>query len=162
MPRQLRPGCRANPMPGRWSPEACSRALIVVVRVAYAPLTITDTYFHVRFGSEFLDGGSPPDPGSVNTFATADYVPDAAALQGRHGQGSDHFGSCRLVVWRGSGGPSRHALLSARRWCGPLLAASLACLAFLTSSQQLGMRPQLLSFLLVAVTTTAWLRNRDD
>jgi hypothetical protein len=26
MPRQLRPGCRANPMPGRWSPEACSRA----------------------------------------------------------------------------------------------------------------------------------------
>ena len=39
------------------------------------PLTNTDTYFHLRFGHEFLDGWSLRHPGSVSTFATADWVP---------------------------------------------------------------------------------------
>src|SRR6476646_3613533 len=40
------------------------------------PLTNTDTYFHLRFGHEFLHGAwSPWHPGSVSTFATAHWVP---------------------------------------------------------------------------------------
>jgi hypothetical protein len=39
------------------------------------PLTNTDTYFHLRFGHEFLHGWSLRHPGSVSTFATADWVP---------------------------------------------------------------------------------------
>src|ERR1700712_5787527 len=39
------------------------------------PLTNTDTYFHLRFGEEFLHGWSLRHPGSVSTFATRDWVP---------------------------------------------------------------------------------------
>src|SRR3954464_700576 len=39
------------------------------------PLTNTDTYFHLRFGHEFLHGWSLRHPGSVSTFATNDWVP---------------------------------------------------------------------------------------
>ena len=35
------------------------------------PLTNTDTYFHLRFGQEFLHGWSLRHPGSVSTFATS-------------------------------------------------------------------------------------------
>src|SRR5919198_359941 len=38
-------------------------------------LTNTDTYFHLRFGAEFLHGWSVRDPGTVSTFATRDWVP---------------------------------------------------------------------------------------
>src|ERR1700712_3160569 len=38
-------------------------------------LTNTDTYFHLRFGQEFLDGWSLRHPGSVSTFATREWVP---------------------------------------------------------------------------------------
>ena len=42
-----------------------------MVRVAALPLSNTDTYFHLRFGSEFLHGWSLCHPGSVSSFATS-------------------------------------------------------------------------------------------
>src|SRR4051794_17161975 len=49
--------------------------LAVLVRVAAAPLVNTDTYFHLRFGAEFLHHWSLVDPGSVSTFATRTWLP---------------------------------------------------------------------------------------
>jgi hypothetical protein len=138
--------------------------LIVVLRLAAAPLSNTDTYFHLRFGAEFLDGWSLRHPGSVSTFATADWLPTQWLSEVVMAQ-TERWGGLAAVAWLY--GVVRVVLLttiyrSARRWCGPLLAAGLTLLAFLTASQQLWMRPQLLSFLLVCVTATAWLRTRDD
>ena len=48
----------------------------VLVGLAALPLDNNDTYFHLRFGHEFLSGAwSIRDPGSVSSFATADWVP---------------------------------------------------------------------------------------
>ena len=49
--------------------------LVSLVANTARPLTNTDTYFHLRFGHEFLEGWSLRHPGSVTTFATADWVP---------------------------------------------------------------------------------------
>lgn len=138
--------------------------LIVVLRLASAPLSNTDTYFHLRFGSEFLDGWSLRDPGSVSSFATADWLPTQWLSEVVMARTEDAFGLAG-VAWLY--GLLLVALLttlylSARRWAGPLLSVGLTCLALLSASQQLWMRPQLLSFLLVAVTTAAWLRTRED
>jgi hypothetical protein len=138
--------------------------LIVVLRLASAPLSNTDTYFHLRFGAEFLDDWSLRHPGSVSTFASADWLPTQWLSEVVMAQ-TERWGGLAAVAWLY--GLVLVALLtityySARRWCGPLLAVFLTLLAFLTASQQLWMRPQLLSFLLVCVTATAWLRTRDD
>src|SRR4051812_37668274 len=49
--------------------------LVSLVLNCARPLTNTDTYFHLRFGEEFLHGWSLRHPGSVSTFATRDWVP---------------------------------------------------------------------------------------
>ena len=49
--------------------------LIAMGRAVATPLSNTDTYFHLRFGAEFLDGWSLRHPGSVSSFATASWVP---------------------------------------------------------------------------------------
>src|SRR4051794_38575352 len=43
---------------------------------ASRPMTNNDTYFHLRFGEEFLDGvWSLRHPGSPTSFGTNDWVP---------------------------------------------------------------------------------------
>src|SRR5690242_5581095 len=49
--------------------------LVSLVANCARTLTNTDTYFHLRFGQEFLHGWSLRHPGSVSTFATSDWVP---------------------------------------------------------------------------------------
>jgi hypothetical protein len=138
--------------------------LIVVVRMATTPLSNGDTYFHLRFGAAFLDGWSLRSPGSVSTFATAHWLPTQWLSEIVMAQTESWFGLAG-VAWLYAVvlvAVIATLYLCARRWCDPLLASGLTCLALLVTSQQLGMRPQLISFLLVAVTTTAWLRTRDD
>ena len=50
----------------------------------------------------------------------------------------------------------------ARRWSTPLVSAVIVATALMASSLGLSMRPQVISYLLVAVTTAAWLRTRED
>src|SRR4051812_28178827 len=49
--------------------------LVALVVNTARPLTNTDTYFHLRFGQQFLDAWSVRHPGSVSTFATRPWVP---------------------------------------------------------------------------------------
>src|SRR5690349_5141521 len=59
-----------------WVPPVVLLVVLVSLVVNTArPLTNTDTYFHLRFGAEFLHGWSVRHPGSVSTFATRDWVP---------------------------------------------------------------------------------------
>ena len=63
------------------------------------PLNNNDTYFHLRFGHEFLSGDwSLRDPGSVSSFATADWVPTQWLPQVVMAQTEDWFGLAG-VAW---------------------------------------------------------------
>ena len=138
--------------------------LAVLVRVAAVPLSNTDTYFHLRFGSEFLHGWSLRDPGSVSTFATQSWLPT---------QWLPEIVMARFEQWFGLAGVAwlfgvqlvslaLALYLVARRWVGGLTAGVLVAVALLASSTGLSMRPQTWSFLLVAVTAAAWFRTRED
>src|SRR4051812_25310640 len=62
----------------RWWAGCAVLAVVAgaLVVLAAQRLQNTDTYFHLRFGHEFLTGGwSLRDPGSVSTLATAHWVP---------------------------------------------------------------------------------------
>ena len=50
----------------------------------------------------------------------------------------------------------------ARRHASPLVAAPVTVVAILASAAGISMRPQVLSFILIAVTTEAWLATRQD
>jgi hypothetical protein len=138
--------------------------LAVLVRIAAAPLSNTDTYFHLRFGSEFLHHWSLRHPGSVSTFATAHWLPTQWLSEVVMARTEEWFGLAG-VAWLF--GVQLIALMTtlylvARRWVDPLWAVLLTTAALIASSKGLSMRPQTLSFLLVAVTTAAWMRTRED
>jgi hypothetical protein len=129
------------------------------------PLSNTDTYFHLRFGHEFLTGAwSLSDPGSVTSFGTNDWVPTQWLPQVVMAQFEEWFGLAG-VAWLS--GLLYLALaftlwIIARRHASPLVAAPVLAVAILAASPGMSMRPQVLSYLLIAVTTEAWLATRSD
>src|ERR1700754_388811 len=66
--------------------------LVSLVVNCARPLTNTDTYFHLRFGEEFLHGWSLRHPGSVSTFATRDWVPTQWLTEVAMARVEDWFG----------------------------------------------------------------------
>ncbi len=131
---------------------------------AALPLDNLDTYFHLRFGHEFLSGAwSPRDPGSVSTLATADWVPTQWLSQVVMAQTEDWFG-LPGVAWLSGLLFLSLALAvywACRRRAEPAVAALLTLLALVACTSGISMRPQLVSYLLVVATTAAWLRARD-
>jgi hypothetical protein len=129
------------------------------------PLSNTDTYFHLRFGHEFLSGAwSLSDPGSVTTFGTNDWVPTQWLPQVVMAQMEEWFGLAG-VAWLSGLVYLALALTLwtiARRHASPLVAAPVLAVAILAASPGMSMRPQVLSYLLIAVTTEAWLATRVD
>src|SRR3954451_4888212 len=66
--------------------------LVTLVADCARTLSNTDTYFHLRFGQEFLHGWSLSHPGSVSTFATRDWVPTQWLLEIAMPRSEDWFG----------------------------------------------------------------------
>lgn len=138
--------------------------LAVIVRVAAMPLSNTDTYFHLRFGSEFLHNWSLRDPGSVTTFATRSWLPTQWLPEVVMAKFEEWFGLAG-VAWLFGLQLVALALalyVIARRWVSPLISGMLVVVALLASSTGLSMRPQTWSFLLVAITAAVWFRTRED
>jgi hypothetical protein len=138
--------------------------LAVIVNGYAAPLTNPDTYFHLRFGYEFLHGWSLRDPGSVTSAATAHWVPT---------QWLPEVAMARLDEWFGLAGVAWFAgvqslalvaawYLTARRRAEPLVAFALLAVGFTAASIGLSARPQVMSYVLVVVTVDAWLRTVED
>lgn len=139
-------------------------ALVSMTGNAAIPLSNFDTYFHLRFGHEFWAGWSLRDPGSVSTLGTNDWVPTQWLPQMVIARLEDWFG-LPGVAW--FSGLQQVALcltfyLCARRWADPLVAAPVTIVALLVSSPGLSMRPQVISYLLVAVTAAAWASSARD
>src|SRR5215212_9651985 len=138
--------------------------LAVLVRIAAVPLSNFDTYFHLRFGSEFLHQWSLRNPGSVSTFATEPWLPTQWLPEVVMARMEESLGLAG-VAWLFGVQLVSLALglfVLARRWVAPLTAGLLVVVALLASSTGLSMRPQTWSFLLVAVTAGAWFRTRED
>jgi hypothetical protein len=138
--------------------------LAVVVSGFARALSNSDTYFHVRFGHEFLDGWSLRDPGSVTSAATAHWVPTQWLPEIAMAKVEDWFGLAG-VAWLGGVqviGLVAVLWIAARRRAEPLLAAALVMTALLASSIGLSARPQVISYVLVVVTVDAWLRTAED
>lgn len=138
---------------------------IISRSVAYAAIRLAnpDTYFHLRFGHEFLTGRwSLWHPGQVSTFGTAHWVPTQWLSEIVMAQIEDIVGLAG-VAWLS--GLLYVALiltwyLIGRRHAEPVVAALVTALAYIASWPAISMRPQLLSFIAVAITVEAWLRAR--
>lgn len=137
--------------------------MLVFVRLAARPLGNTDTYFHLRFGAEFLDSWSLRDPGRLSSFESADWVPTQWLPQLVAAR-AEELGGLPAVAWLAG---LQFVLLllalywGARRHAPALLAAVLLPLAVLALIPGLSMRPQVLSYALTAVWVSAWLRARQ-
>lgn len=127
-------------------------------------LTNTDTYFHLRFGHEFLAGWSLRHPGSVSTFATADWVPTQWLSEVVMAKTEDWFGLAGVAWLSGL----LQVLLflgvyaAARRRAEAVVALSVTAVALLAMQGGLSMRPQVASYLLAALVVAAWLRTLED
>jgi hypothetical protein len=138
--------------------------LVSLVANTARPLTNTDTYFHLRFGHEFLEGWSLRHPGSVSTFATADWVPTQWLSEVVMAKTEDWFGLAG-VAWLS--GVLQVALFlgvyaAVRGRSGPLVAMPVTAVALYAMQSGLSMRPQVVSYLLTAAVAAAWLRTLDD
>lgn len=161
----------ADPAGSPRSPEASSRLrsvvayallgvlLLLVVRRASQPLTNYDTYFHLRFGHEFLGGWSLRDPGHVTSFESADWVPTQWLSQIAMAGFEDWFG-LPGVSWLTGAAMCLLVLVfhwSAGRFAVPVIASTLAALAVIACWPSLSARPHLVSFALAGVAATLWI-----
>ena len=143
---------------------AMAVVLGALVRRAALPLDNLDTYFHLRFGHEFLTGAwSPRDPGSVSSAATADWVPTQWLSEVVMAQTEDWFGLAGVAWLSGLLFVSLALAVygACRRRAEPAVAALLVAATLIACTSGVSMRPQLVSYLLVVATTAAWLRARD-
>ena len=158
--------------PARRSPVRIVLALALLgatfatlVRIASFPLGNADTFFHLRFGHEFLTGAwSLRDPGSVTTFATADWLPTQWLPQVVMAQFEEWFG-LPGVAWLAGLQFLTLALTlwwACRRQAEPVVAALLVVLALVACTSGMSMRPQQISYILVVVTTAAWISARTS
>lgn len=138
--------------------------MLGVVRNQVVPGTDNDLWFHLRFGQELRDGWSIGAPGHLGRFDTADWFASQWLAQLGLAWLVDH-GGVGAVLW--VVGTLVIALvvvvhLTCRREAAPVPAAVATCLAYVAASDGLGPRPQLLSFVLVAVVVAAWLATVRD
>src|SRR5881392_3103638 len=138
--------------------------LVSLVVNTARPLANTDTYFHLRFGHEFLHGWSLRQPGSVSTFATADWVPTQWLSEVVMAKTEDWFGLAG-VAWL-SGLLEILLFLgvyaAARGRAEPLVAMPVTAVALYSMQSGLSMRPQVISYLMAALVVATWLRTLDD
>jgi hypothetical protein len=138
--------------------------LVSLVVNAARPLTNTDTYFHLRFGHEFLQGWSLRHPGSVSSFATADWVPTQWLSEVAMAKTEDWFGLAGVAWLSGL----LQVLLflgvyaAVRDRAAPLVAMPVTAVALYAMQNGLSMRPQVVSYLFTAIVMAAWLRTLDD
>lgn len=133
----------------------------VLVKIATRPLDNDDTYFHLRYGHEFMTNWSLRDPGSVTAYASADWLPTQWLPQILMAWTADSTGLAG-VAWLS--GLQMCALAATMYWVArsqadPLSSALVLVLSILACGPFLTMRPQALSYIFIVVTAHAWLRS---
>lgn len=137
--------------------------VVAMVRLAARPLGNTDTYFHLRFGHEFLHGWSLRDPGSVSSFATREWLPTQWLPQVLMAWGEDQ-GGLATVAWLS--GLQLVILVLVVTWVcrhrADLVVVALVVPVTLAACwPALSMRPQVLSYAFMALAVHAWWRAAE-
>ncbi len=149
----------------RWLPLLGLCVLLgAAVRQQLLPGTDNDAWFHLRMGSEFRTGWDIGDPGHLSRFDSADWVATQwlpqigmAALVDAAGLGALLWAVGTLVLLLVC-----VVYLTCRREASPLPAALATGLTYVAAAPGLGPRPQLLSYVLIAVFCAAWLQTMRD
>lgn len=128
------------------------------------PPAQADLWFHLRLGEEFLHGWGLGSPGSLGRYDTAAWIPTQWLGQVALAWLSVHVGLDWVVVAVGTVVLLVVALLytSARGQAAPLPSVVAVTLGTLAAAPGLSARPQLLSYLFVVLTTSAWLATWRD
>jgi hypothetical protein len=133
-------------------------SVVALLRVAAQPLDNPDTYFHLRFGHEFLHGWSLRDPGSVSTFATRDWLPTQWLPQVLMAWAEERCGLAAVAWFSGM----QLVLLvlavtyTCRRRADIVVVAFVVPLALAACWPALSMRPQVMSYAFMALVVHAW------
>ena len=149
----------------RWMPPVLVMVLLgwVAARAA-RPLDDPDDWWHLRLGNDLIDQHSLATPDHWSVFATVSWVPTEPLPE---------IVSAYVERWLGLAGLAvlfavaatvvvLVVYLSCRRVAAPLPASVATILTVLAVSASLTARPQLVSFVLLPVVVTAWLRTEQD
>lgn len=141
---------------------------LVTVRLAVRasePVTDPDTWWHLRLGQEFTSGTwTLAHPGSLSPFATRPWFATQWTLEVVAHYVEDAFGLSGVSWLAGAGVVALAATLyvCSRQRSSMFVAAVTATLALFATILSHGPRPQMASFIFVAIVTTAWLRTTED
>lgn len=138
--------------------------LAALVLKAVQPLGDPDTWWHLVMGHKFLEGTSVRHPGPMSHFGTRDWHSRDWVAQIVAAKFDDWFGLAGVAALVGLVMIALVvALLWAARANAAFVAASLAtALGVLASGATLTPRPQVASFVLMAITVGASLRTAQD
>ena len=149
----------------RWLPVALMAvAPIAFLRVALKPLDDPDAFWHIRAGSYLWDtwtfvGDDPFSKFAAKPFVMHEWLPELLFAGAYRIGGFAGVAAVQAVVV---------LLLLAtlyaccRAFASSLIAAVVALVGWVGASGGFAARPQIVSFILLAVTTTAWLRTVRD
>jgi hypothetical protein len=153
---------RADP---RWLvPALCLFAVAATVKLGIRAVSDPDAFWHLKAGAYVLshwrfDGPDPWVPFSSRPFVLTEWLPEVVAQKGYQLFGLPAVAWLRCAAML--------ALLSALVWAGrqaadavPAVMAALA--ALVGAGGSLSERPQLVSFVLLAVTVGAWWKSATD
>jgi hypothetical protein len=135
-----------------------------IIRNQHVPSASSDTWFHLRFGHEFLAGWSLDDPGHLGVYDNAQWVPTQWLPQLGMAFTQEHFGIAG-VMWVTGVLLTLLAVLvytSCRRLASPLPAAIATTLGLMAASPGMSARPQVLSYIFIVLTVAAWLATARD
>jgi hypothetical protein len=148
-----------------WMPYVLLAVLLAaVVRSFAVPISNPDTFFHLRYGHEFLHGWTPWSPGHVSTYAHRAWVPTQWLSEIVMALTENVLGLAG-VAWL-AGLLTLVAVTAvfvvARRYADPLPSAVVTILVVLGSLANLSPRPQVISYVLILVITHVWLQTAVD
>jgi hypothetical protein len=138
-------------------------AMYLAARAA-GSITDPDAWWHLRLGDDFRHGWSLSSPAYLSPFATKPWVPTQWLFEVSASFLNSAFGLSGVAWLTGVGVfAMAAALFAACRQEGTTLSASVAAmLSLLGATASISTRPQLVSFALLAVFMTAWLRTAED
>jgi hypothetical protein len=139
-------------------------ASFMVFRALYVPISNPDTFWHLRLGDHLLDTGqfSGQEPWSSlasRRLVLHEWAPELVYVLGYR------LGGLPAVAWvQALGGVALLVTLyvCCRRFAPALVAATAAAAGLAGASGSVDARPQVVSFILAAVVTTAWMRTAQD
>jgi len=149
----------------RWLvPALALLAIATTVKLGIRPVSDPDVWWHLKTGSYVLSGGpfNGPDPWvpfSSRPFVLTQWLPEVVAQQGYSLFGLPAVAWLRCMAMLGL----ISALVWAARQAADTVPAIMAALAGLIGTGgSLSERPQLISFVLLAVTVGAWWKTAGD